>query len=73
MGDENSNNMKVVEKFIPSFKNTKNNGEEGKEKILKKIKESFDKCQIKYTEGAITEILIKDGNIKNNYNYNKKI
>ncbi len=62
MGDENSNNTKVVEKFIPSYKTQKNNCHEGKEKIVKKIKESFDKFQIKYEEASINEILICDGN-----------
>lgn len=65
MGDENSLNLKVVEKFLPSFKNTKNNADEGKEKIIKKIKENLEKQGIKYTDKSLIEILIIDG--KNNF------
>lgn len=61
MGDDSAFNMKVVEKFLPSFKNTKNNADEGKEKIIKKIKESLDKQGIKHTDKSLTEILITDG------------
>jgi NADPH-dependent 7-cyano-7-deazaguanine reductase QueF len=65
LGDENSLNLKVVEKFLPSFKNTKNNADEGKEKIIKKIKENLEKQGIKYTDKSLIEILIIDG--KNNF------
>lgn len=56
--------MKVVEKFLPSFKNIKNYSDQGKEKIIKKLKESLDKQAIKHTDKSLTEILIPDGNIK---------
>jgi len=61
LGDDSAFNMKVVEKFLPSFKNTKNNTDEGKEKIIKKIKESLDKQVIKHSDKSLTEILITDG------------
>ena len=64
MGDDNSFNMKVVEKFLPSLKNTKNNADEGREKIIKKIKEILDKHGVKHTDKSLTEILITDGKNK---------
>jgi len=70
LGDENSLNMKVVEKFLPTFKITKNNADEGKEKIIKKIKENLEKQGIKYTDKSLFEILIIDGK---NYFFNLNI
>jgi len=61
VGEDTSNHMRVVEKFLPSFKNTKNNADEGKEKIIKKIKENLEKNGINYTDRSLTEILILDG------------
>ena len=51
-------NVVTLEKFIPTIKNIKNNCDEGKEKIIKKIKESLDKLKINYTDSSLIEILI---------------
>jgi len=47
-------------KFIPTFKNSNNNIEEAKEKLIKKIKESFDRFEVKYTDEALTKIMISN-------------
>jgi hypothetical protein len=54
-------NVKLVEKFIPSFKQNKFTVEEGKEKIIKKFKESLDKNKIKYEDKLLYELLITKG------------
>ena len=52
-----------MEKFLPSFKNTKNNADEGKEKIIKKIKESLEKHGIKHSDKSLIEILNIEGKL----------
>lgn len=51
-------NIEVVEKFLPSFKNTKYNFDEGKDKIIKKIKEGLEKQNVKHLDQALYEIFI---------------
>jgi len=53
--------MKVIDKFIPTFKHTRNNSNEGKEKVIKRMKECLDKKGIKYSDKSLTEILLPDG------------
>ncbi len=54
-----------MEKFVPTFKNSKNSNEEGKEKLVKKVKECLDKTGFKYTEESLIEILFINNGGKN--------
>jgi hypothetical protein len=56
---DNESNIRLIDKFIPSFKLAKFLVEEGKEKIIKKIKESFDKNNITIDESIFNSMIPK--------------
>jgi hypothetical protein len=58
---EKDTNVKLIEKFIPSFKLNRFTIDEGKEKIIKKFKESLDKSKIAYNDVLLNSIIIPKG------------
>ena len=50
--------MKTVEKFIPCFKLGRFTGIEGKEKVIKKLKECLEKNNIAYQDKNISDLII---------------
>lgn len=56
------NNVRLIEKFLPSFKLIKYSLSEGKEKMVKKFKEYLDKRNINYDPVNIEKIILPIGN-----------
>jgi hypothetical protein len=59
--EPNTINSEVVEKFNVNFKCNRFNIDEGKEKILKKVKDGLEKQKIIYTDKVLEEIFIPNG------------
>lgn len=59
--EPNTRNAEVVEKFNANFKCNKFNIDEGKDKILKKVKDGLEKQKINYTDKVLEEIFIPNG------------
>lgn len=57
----NSRNAEVIEKFNANFKCIRFNIEEGKDKILKKVKDGLEKQKITYSDIILEEIFIPQG------------
>lgn len=62
ISDSNKKNVEVVEKFNVNFKCSKFSTEEGKEKLIKKIKDWLDKLKVVYSDNTLYNILIPNGN-----------
>ncbi len=59
--EPNTRNAEVVEKFNANFKCNRFNIEEGKDKILKKVKDGLEKQKITYSDTILEEIFIPKG------------
>lgn len=59
--EPNTLNAEVVEKFNANFKCNRFNIDEGKDKILKKVKDGLEKQRITYTEKVLEDIFIPKG------------